>query len=1561
MGNRVSTSTSPISLEALEALARAPSVLDSFTGDGASAGNVGGGHVPLRREAVGAEMERQHAEYDTSLHALRCVLDRTGTRHSRSLSNPATSRGASHASRTRGRSLDPVESRSPSSRSATRVGGGAAREAAATVERQCGDRRLARDRVAEETPLSPRSWLFREVSVQPVRLSVPADVVPTEVYVLIVVQRAAAQATASTPATSTITSATAHTRSASPPLASASATAPRHAAATASEWPRDMTHVFTPRGLSTPFSTDMTRPTLGGGGGSGAWRSPLATPRTSGSASGRPTPRGAPAAVGIGHASVASAPSPATPRNTAYHHSIHLLTGKRADAMTAAAGLLLARAVERLLHECADLDRRLFFNFDAAAMDAVVRAYSIYAATDTTTTTTTASSSTAAAAAAASHRGNRGSRGSSKATPVDSSSGGGPPRTLPHLTAALEASRELRRELLAITRPVPVAVPRFSRRGCGGGGADHLASGAVSANPAELYSLNAVLRVLNGIRVGTPRWMRTGDAVSPLASARFGVLGGAAASTTSAASAAGAGSWHQDPLPSLRVTRRTANIDGVAGAVPGSNNTTTAAAGVTAPVLSLAISSWLQGPQPLEVSRAAPAAGAALPSATKATTTTTTSATATTTPRMGRPPRRAWAPPSATATPPSLPLPLPTLALDAVLGSRRPATAAAAAAAAAAGTVVSAAVPSETVAAATAGGAVSLPPHSRHDTGPTADAPSCVSQSGVAGSTHDVDVDAAPAPVAVGLLRLPGGAAPPPLPLPEEAVQLNGKDDAEDAECNEVHTQQERARRLKAAQPEVTEVLPYLFVGGEDAARDRAQLLRKGITHIVNTVSWCLDNFFPNTFRYLTLSLSDAADEPVFPLFAVVNAFIAEAQERHHGRVFIHCQQGVSRSCTFVIAHVMWKMGLCYDRAYELVRARRNVCSPNLGFFMNLRLWEAQLSCPLLNCLYAYAPYTATSPMPFSYRLTAYFDCAASATVGSDAAAGAAPSSSSAGLSPRDKAAHQQLRKDILASAVDRSTNLASSDALALDARLVSLFLFAPSTAAVAAGDGTGRSSSGGSSNTQDTRRSTQQAQPHPHPHPHPHPQQRPRLSRPGDATTATAATDGDADGGAVTACIVAGPQGLGRVYRERALAAARQLLRFAFYHGEERTSTTNAGKVIHFCPLRLVRLLPATGPVSMGTGAAATASLLSSSAVAAPVPLEAAQRLLSAHVATPVRLRFTRDPQWDALFANPRLGAMFSCHAAEEDRLESSEAARRGARELASPAAKGAAAAVAHSTDAVDGGVRLPSVPVTGLAATPAALPPRAARHTSRTPRQLHTPTTGSDAGKRSGRQRAAAAGEEAEVVAESAPQTRQPPPVPLPRTPSLAAPALQLSGFAGLALGTTAAAAQGAGASGSSSGSSSGSNSLRRSDGACVAAPCVPAQLSEGESFAFAYPFTSATQESIADLDDLAEECSYLLGFRERAGISVYLWRGAAAAESAADVVDAFVRRLLSGGDATAVAASLLAGTWTSCSMRCCPDDDDDSRGDGGARAATGVLTGVRVLCVEQGEEPAELLTLL
>jgi dual specificity MAP kinase phosphatase len=63
----------------------------------------------------------------------------------------------------------------------------------------------------------------------------------------------------------------------------------------------------------------------------------------------------------------------------------------------------------------------------------------------------------------------------------------------------------------------------------------------------------------------------------------------------------------------------------------------------------------------------------------------------------------------------------------------------------------------------------------------------------------------------------------------------------------------------------------------------------------------------------------------------------------NNSKVLVHCQAGVSRSPTIVIAYLMRKLKLKMNDAYGKVREKRPIVAPNLIFMSQLMDFELSL------------------------------------------------------------------------------------------------------------------------------------------------------------------------------------------------------------------------------------------------------------------------------------------------------------------------------------------------------------------------------------------------------------------------------------------------------------------------------------------------------------------------------------------------------------------------------------------------------------------------------------------
>lgn len=76
--------------------------------------------------------------------------------------------------------------------------------------------------------------------------------------------------------------------------------------------------------------------------------------------------------------------------------------------------------------------------------------------------------------------------------------------------------------------------------------------------------------------------------------------------------------------------------------------------------------------------------------------------------------------------------------------------------------------------------------------------------------------------------------------------------------------------------------------------------------------------------------IEDDEDASILPIISQTNSFIASELSKHN--VLVHCQAGVSRSPSVVIAFLMSHLGLSYSEAKEFVKKKRSCIAPNKRF-----------------------------------------------------------------------------------------------------------------------------------------------------------------------------------------------------------------------------------------------------------------------------------------------------------------------------------------------------------------------------------------------------------------------------------------------------------------------------------------------------------------------------------------------------------------------------------------------------------------------------------------------------
>jgi len=147
------------------------------------------------------------------------------------------------------------------------------------------------------------------------------------------------------------------------------------------------------------------------------------------------------------------------------------------------------------------------------------------------------------------------------------------------------------------------------------------------------------------------------------------------------------------------------------------------------------------------------------------------------------------------------------------------------------------------------------------------------------------------------------------------------------------------------------QIIPRLFISDDIAARDKSLLLKNKITHVLN-ITVNIPNKYENEFVYMKLNIFDFENQNISQYFEEVYEFIDKAlTENENNAVLCHCNAGISRSASFIIAYLMKKQIYPrYKDAYDHVKKCRPVISPNRGFVKQLCLLEQKTNVRKKKC-----------------------------------------------------------------------------------------------------------------------------------------------------------------------------------------------------------------------------------------------------------------------------------------------------------------------------------------------------------------------------------------------------------------------------------------------------------------------------------------------------------------------------------------------------------------------------------------------------------------------------------
>ncbi|KAF8900939.1 protein-tyrosine phosphatase-like protein [Mucidula mucida] len=163
----------------------------------------------------------------------------------------------------------------------------------------------------------------------------------------------------------------------------------------------------------------------------------------------------------------------------------------------------------------------------------------------------------------------------------------------------------------------------------------------------------------------------------------------------------------------------------------------------------------------------------------------------------------------------------------------------------------------------------------------------------------------------------------------------------QEAMCTPMHL-------ILPATPSSSRPTGALYLGSMAALHESENLSRANITHLVQVLDAPWHPFSEKAgFHSYKIDIMDVSTADLKPHLEKVCEYI-EAAMRRGESVLVHCQQGISRSASVVIAYLIRNRGMSYDNAFALVRRQRACVKPNAGFVQALKDWETAWQRPAM-------------------------------------------------------------------------------------------------------------------------------------------------------------------------------------------------------------------------------------------------------------------------------------------------------------------------------------------------------------------------------------------------------------------------------------------------------------------------------------------------------------------------------------------------------------------------------------------------------------------------------------
>ncbi|XP_034753572.1 dual specificity protein phosphatase 5 [Etheostoma cragini] len=191
---------------------------------------------------------------------------------------------------------------------------------------------------------------------------------------------------------------------------------------------------------------------------------------------------------------------------------------------------------------------------------------------------------------------------------------------------------------------------------------------------------------------------------------------------------------------------------------------------------------------------------------------------------------------------------------------------------------------------------------------------------------------------------------------PELCTEVKTIDQGETETEKRVNSLSEKLSHRKPDydQGKPVEILPFLYLGSAYHASRQDYLSDLHITALLNVSRRDLQPA-KGHYNYKWIPVEDNNMADISSHFQEAIDFIDHVMQSG-GKVLVHCEAGISRSPTICMAYIMRTQQLRLDAAFDIIKQRRAVISPNFSFMGQLLQFESEVL--------SMAPAHAATPEP---------------------------------------------------------------------------------------------------------------------------------------------------------------------------------------------------------------------------------------------------------------------------------------------------------------------------------------------------------------------------------------------------------------------------------------------------------------------------------------------------------------------------------------------------------------------------------------------------------------------